>query len=545
MRIVRSFNRRYFAVALFALACITAASAQIKISAVANTIQLQDGQISGAITLLFKIEGLKKEQKSPIPELRPLSSSQGGPQLTILGKPSVVTALEDGAFWQVAAYVDGLPLNSSFVTPVLVRLNSTGDVLSYTVTNVLSAVDADVSPGDDTVFLQKSRDTDFTVNVKGRPLRGLSVCQSTLADTNTGNRLGDQYLGMYLGPSAAAENPQTGTQYLTLSAPSTKVHLLVSPAFQSNGVFAGTVGLCSASKASVATLKLNVNSSSWIARSVGAFLILLGIAVYVLVAVVLRQRSRQLTALLPASRLVEAMRRLQASARRVAHKTRVDFPILLGNANTRHSLEWLIAQLSEAKLRSEGLLPPLLTNPFQPADIDANYQKFLQAISTQELNCAVIVGDGLERVMSLWYTLDQESAREAFADLDQLALDADSTDAMRPKVEKIVNGISHHGVTPYGIVAGFRGEQAPPPTPSVHEISIQLEHISAFGWVIWAVLSFLTGCGVLILSNHGFGNWQDLSKCFLWGLGVQAAGQGLQALTPASAVSTFSLQIGH
>jgi len=548
MQLVHALARSSCAALLLAVLGLQSARAEVKISAAVSTIQLQEGQNS--VTLVFKVDGLKKEQQSLVPVVVPLLTSQGGSRIASLGAPNKAAALESGAFWQVSAQVEGLPLNSSFDAPVLVHIGDTiGEVLSYKITNALPPVDADVSPGSDTIFLEKSRDTDFTVNVKGRPLRGLSVCQSGLADANTGDHLGGQYLGLYLEPSGMAANPDAADNpYLTLSAPSTKVHLFISPAFQDNGVFAGTVGLCSASKAAVASLKLAVNSSSCAARIAGAFLILAGIGLYVLVTVVLKQRSRQLTALLPASRLIEALNGLRNSAQQVAHRAGVKLPVLLGDATEKHSLKWLISQLSVTKLTEAGFLPPLLTNPFQPPDAGTDYQQYLQGISSQELNDAIIVRDGLERVMSLWQQLDEESARNALTELDKSALEADSaTDPMRPKVDALVNGISPRRLDLAQMLAvahdNFRAGGGPP--PSVHEITVQLEYVSGIGWIIWALLTFLFGCGVLILSNHGFGTWQDLLKCFLWGLGIQAAGQGLQALTPSSTATTFSLQIGH
>lgn len=542
MRAVFSVMRTVCSAALLAVACTQPVYADASITAVASTIQFQDGQTSGPVSLLFKVDGLKKE-----PRVRVLSTSPGGPELAMSGEPTMVAELTNGAFWQVPAFVSRLPLNSSFNALLVVQAGAVlSDVLLYSVTNTLPAIDADISPGSDTVFLDKSRETDFTVNVKGRPLRGLTVCQSTLADPNTGDRLQEKYLGMYLAGSDLAANPQVGSPYLTLTAASTKVHLFVLPAFRDKGVFTGTVGLCSASKASVATLKLTVNSSSLKAELAGAFLIVAGIVLYVLVTVVLRQRNRQLTALLPASRLVEGLSGLRSAAKQVTHRTGVQLPILLGDAKVIHSLHWLISQLSVAKLREAGL-PALLANPFQPPDAGTEYQQYLQGISAQELNDAIIVRDGLERVVSLWPQLDEVAASEALTQLDQLARQADSTDPMRPKVDALVNGIAEREKKFTEMLtiarANFRiGGGAP---PSVHEIAVELDYVSGIGWTIWALLTFLFGCGVLILSNHGFGTWQDLMKCFLWGLGIQAAGQGLQALAPSSAASTFSLQIGH
>jgi hypothetical protein len=547
MHVAHALTRLFCAVLLLAAVCLQPAHAAVKISAAVSTIQLQEGQNS--VTLVFKIDGLKKDQQSLVPVVVPLLTSQGGPRIASLGAPNKAAVLESGAFWQVSAQVEALPLNSFFDAPVLVHIGDTiGEVLSYKITNVLPAVDADVSPGSDTIFLQQSRDTNFTVNVKGRPLRGLAVCQSALADANTGDHLGEPYLGLYLEPSGIAANPDADHPYLTLSAANTRVHLFISPTFHNNGVFAGTVGLCSASKAAVSTLKLTVNSSSCAARIVGAFLIVAGIGLYVLVTVVLKQRSRQLTALLPASRLVEALNGLRTSAKQMAHRAGVELPVLLGDKTVKHSLQWLISQLSVAKLKEAGYLPSLLANPFQPPDAGTDYQQYLQTISAQELNDAIIVGDGLQRVMSLWQQLDEESARQALTKLDQLALEADSsTDPMRPKVDALVSGIAprRQEFTQMLLVAhdNFRASGETP--PSVHEITVQLDYVNGIGWIIWALLTFLFGCGVLILSNHGFGTWQDLLKCFLWGLGIQAAGQGLQALTPSSTATTFSLQIGH
>ncbi len=532
---------------LLALVCTQAAHADPKITAVANDIQFYDGQTAGPVSLLFKVDGLKAK-----PKVWLLSASPGGPVLKSSLDPDLVTGSGDGAFWEVPGSVNGLPLNSSFNVLLAVQVADSvkgkiSDVLTYSISNKIPAVDADVSPGSDTIFLDKYPETDFTVNVKGRPLQGLAVCQSTLADPNTGNHLGGENLWMYLAGSDVNANPQVSSPYLTLTAASTKVHLKVLPAFKDNGVFTGNVGLCSASKAAVATLKLTVNSTSSVAKVAGAVLIVAGIGLYVLVTVVLRQRSRQLSALLPAARLIEAINGLQETANQMAHRAKVKLPVLLGDQRVVHSFRWLIAQLAVAKLKAAGYLPSLLANPFQPPDAGTDYQQYLQGISAQEVNYAIIVQDGLTRVMSLWAQLNEDSAREALEKLDHLALEADSTsDPMRPKVDAIVNAIAPRRQEYAAMLTNALNVRAGAGSQlSVHEIMVQLDTFSGIGWIIWAFLNFLFGCSVLILSNHGFGTWQDLLKCFLWGLGIQATGQGLQTLSPSSTATTFSLQIGH
>src|ERR1700679_4222748 len=232
MRTSSSLIRLACAAVLFGIASLPLASAEPKITAVLNTMQLQDGQTAGPIHLLFKVEGLAKEQVFLVPNVEWFAAAKNGPALE-LRTPVQVAKLKDGAFWQIPATVSGLPLNSTFNATVVVRLGEIlSDVLSYSITNPFPTVEADVSPGSDTIFLAKSRETDFTVNVKGRPLRGLAVCQSALADANTGNHLQERDLGMYLSDDDLKVNPQAGSPYLTLMAASTKVHLFVSPAFQ-------------------------------------------------------------------------------------------------------------------------------------------------------------------------------------------------------------------------------------------------------------------------------------------------------------------------
>jgi len=531
---------------------IRAAATDPTFSVTVSPIQIYDGAPSGDIDLVFKVTGLPDEQVSLLPTVKVLQPQRGGPLLSP-PDPSVrrFALLPKGGFYAVSVHVSRMALNSDFTAPVLIDFPKTrnateySEVLSFKISNALPVMDADIVPGSNTLFLANSRDTEFTVNLKGSPLRGLTACQSTLSEVNTGDLLDERYLNFYLDKDGYHENPQESSNSLTLSAPSTKVHLMVSPDFHSRGVFTGNVVLCSASKASVSTLKLTVNSSSWDIRAFGGFLILAGIMLYVLVSVVLKQRSNQLSALLPASRLVEALQGLRSSTSRVQASSGVSLPVLLGPSHKTHSIEWLISQLSEQQLKNKGFLPSLLPNPFQTSSTGTDYQQFLQGISAQELNLAVIVRDGLEYAMSINPAPDHEALSTALEQLDKLALEADSTDPMRPKVDAIVNAIEPaadpDGLAPRALVTNLQRKLAA--THSVHELTVQLERLSVVGWLIWGFASFVMGFLVLILSNHGFGTWQDLSKCFLWGLGVQAAGQGLQGLNPSSAASSFSLQI--
>jgi len=120
MQTVSSLIRLACSAAFLTVAGTQPAYADPKITAVATAIQLQDGQTSGPVSLLFRVDGLKKE-----PKVRVFSTSLGGPGLATLGRPTMVAELTNGAFWQVPVFVSGLPLNSSFDALLVVQVDDT------------------------------------------------------------------------------------------------------------------------------------------------------------------------------------------------------------------------------------------------------------------------------------------------------------------------------------------------------------------------------------------------------------------------------------
>src|ERR1700761_7509971 len=147
----------------------------------------------------------------------------------------------------------------------------------------------------------------------------------------------------------------------------------------------------------------------------------------------------------------------------------------------------------------------------------------------------------------MWPTLDPQSASEALQSLDALAEHACTSTTMQTDANTIFHGITRKDQTLVGHLeaSDLQLRQGDEHTPTTHEILFELEYVSFLGWLLWAVLTFVLGYAALILNHHGFGTTQDLFKCFLWGIGIQAAGQGLQALNPTSAATSFSLQVGR
>jgi hypothetical protein len=529
-------------VVFLALACAPRVWADVKFTAVGSPIQLKENQTSGPVNLFVRIEGSKKQ-----PEVHILSVSQTGPAVVLKDKPTPEVDLQNGVFWKIPAYISNLPLGANVSVSLVVKVETAvSDVLTYSITNTPVIPDTDVYPSGTTIFTESSRDMTFTVNLKGSPLRGLTVCRAALSDANTTNELPTRWLSLYLEGADLEANPRVNSPFLTLVAPTSRVHLYVSPEFKDDGVFAGSVDLCATNKPTVGKLTLTVYSSSPCMRLLGAVLILAGIALFLVVTVFLKQRSLRLGAQLPATRLRESLQNLQTATEDVVSATGVPLPVLLGDGNTDHSLESLIDLLSDAKL--EQYLPArLLSNPFLQPNAGTDYQQYLSGIATQQQNDSIIVGDGLRRVRAMWSTLDPQSASQALQDLDALAEHASTSTTMQTDVDTIVHGITRKDKTLVGhlLASDLELRQGEEHTHTTHEILFELEYVSFLGWLLWALLTFVLGYAALILNHHGFGTTQDLFKCFLWGIGIQAAGQGLQALNPASAATSFSLQVGR
>jgi hypothetical protein len=267
---------------------------------------------------------------------------------------------------------------------------------------------------------------------------------------------------------------------------------------------------------------------------------------FLLVTVFLKQRTLRLAAQLPASRLRDSLQELQTAVKDVVSATGVQLPVLLGDGKQTHSLQTLIDLLSDAKL--EPYLPArLLSNPFLQPNAGTDYQQYLSGIATQQQNDAIIVGDGLKRVRAMWPTLDKPSASQALQNLDAFANQAATSTSIQSDVKTVVDGIKRNDMKLVGhlLASDLEYRQGEEHTPTTHEILFELESVSFLGWLVWALLTFVLGYAALILNHHGFGTAQDLFKCFLWGIGIQAAGQGLQALNPTSVATTFSFQVGR
>lgn len=82
------------------------------------------------------------------------------------------------------------------------------------------------------------------------------------------------------------------------------------------------------------------------------------------------------------------------------------------------------------------------------------------------------------------------------------------------------------------------------PVPAVRGdfdvLQLEMQTISIAVWLIYGLLTALSGFAVLVLNNAGFGVPLDLVFAFFWGFGLPTA---IQSLTSGSAAAALNISI--
>jgi hypothetical protein len=81
------------------------------------------------------------------------------------------------------------------------------------------------------------------------------------------------------------------------------------------------------------------------------------------------------------------------------------------------------------------------------------------------------------------------------------------------------------------------------PALSFERLSLQLTHVEVSVWLVWLLVTCVSGSAALVFSNLGFGAPLDYVLCFLWGFGLPAAGQQLTQTSAGSASQALGVSV--
>jgi hypothetical protein len=251
------------------------------------------------------------------------------------------------------------------------------------------------------------------------------------------------------------------------------------------------------------------------------------------VTVLLRRLLARDNALVPAAQLRQTLNDAERELTRAAGP--VGFPAFI------ESIREIRATLTKTYLVNNNYLPGAIAAALAPeSTLSTAYSQFLQATGDRIAAFVVLIRDGVGAIVTK-IPQGQPAPAQVLSALNSLDQASTVVTNLADAKAKVAAAIAlANQVLP-------AGRQAPTPAPealpSMRELRIHIESINLGVWILWGVLTATLGYAVLVGSNEGFGTGMDLVKCFLWGLGVQVAGQQLQQLSPAAITQSLTISM--
>jgi hypothetical protein len=297
-----------------------------------------------------------------------------------------------------------------------------------------------------------------------------------------------------------------------------------------HGKFTGTVSLAVNERAELQAVNLPLHSSSWWMWLWGAVLIVAGTWLGWWINVWARNRVLRLEAL----KVVDASTKPIGTIRKVLEAAPPEYePTAL-----KRELAGIEKALTVPELDLADLLPPAVPSAFGGAgDRAARLQKHLEAQSAHIAGLAYIVREGMQGMWSVWRGGGQPAAGDALQSLDKRSVTV-RTEADAQKVVQEVLTEFQKKVSGQGDVA-----QVPDVPEPGDRLTWEIGQIQARVWLVWGLLTVVSGAAILIVPNAGFGTVLDLLFCFFWGLGLPTAVDKLQQLNPSGITTSLGVSL--
>jgi hypothetical protein len=194
--------------------------------------------------------------------------------------------------------------------------------------------------------------------------------------------------------------------------------------------------------------------------------------------------------------------------------------------------------LDESLLDREGMLPRRWSLAVGGVDMAA-LQTRLRDFEPRIAGLAVAVREGALVLLARFETVADndpvasEKRRQIVTALGML----DDPDAMATEADaaKLVAQALQASVfkQAFELAGGAQGADAPPRAAlSLQRISTEIDVLSGATWLVYAILTAVSGFAALVLTNPGFGSCLDFVYCLFWGFGMPVTLEKLQQLSP-------------
>ena len=377
--------------------------------------------------------------------------------------------------------------------------------------------------------------TGFTVTPKDSPATGLKLAASTLTEQSTKESIPVTDLRLCSVNGDCAQS-QTGPIDLPANTPS---DLKLCTVHTLQGNFHGAVVLASLQKPDGDTILQNASFSSMIIKIVGLILILLGVGVAWLVKVFLRGRMDRDQALQPVTLMRSQLLRMQQTLSNLRP------PYSTSPVNLNAAITTLLTELSTPVLNQANLLPPAFPNPFGSTFDPAALKAYLEARNKKIQLLSILVDEGVARARAedngaiVPPPVAQVNAAITQIDNIWLAVPQPTADLALQQVRQIVAGL-HATIIGVAVAPAAPGAPVPAVRGDFDVLQLEIQTISITIWLIYGLLTALSGFAVLVLGNAGFGIPLDLIFAFFWGFGLPTT---IQSLTPGSSAAALNISV--
>jgi len=181
--------------------------------------------------------------------------------------------------------------------------------------------------------------------------------------------------------------------------------------------------------------------------------------------------------------------------------------------------------------RARALLPPAVPTPWQGQWADRSaFEALVAQIDSRMNGLDVVVREGLVPVAALPST--DPGQAEAVARIDAEAATAGSKPLEETKVAVLAALAAAQGQE-------FDSSAVQP--PALERLNFEIALLSGASWLVILILTVLAGAVAVVLSDKGFGQWQDFATCLLWGFGIPIAGGQLNTIGAEQVRSAVSV----
>jgi len=434
--------------------------------------------------------------------------------------------------WRYKATVYGLaPASSQQHYATVTGADKKTQTLLYTVTNQpAGSFSWNVSKlPDPWVSSDDVACTAFTVTAKDASATNVTV-SSTLVEQSTKDAITLDRLRL-----CNSGKKCDGTEPITLQANvPTALQLCTSETF--HGSYHGAIVLAAREKPDGDIILQNAQFSSSLAKLGGFVLICIGVAFAFVVKVWARAKLERDQALVPVARMRTQLSALAATLSQLKPEVYRKVPTKLNEA-----IKTLLDELSDNALDSEKFLPPRFANPFGFTVNAEGFKAYLEARNPRIKQLSVLVNEGIVPAVKEDNGTPAETQAAVIAaitNIDALVKTTPDANQALLAVQQILDTL-HRTLFPN--VLNPQAALVPAvASTSFEALQLEIQTISKAIWVLYGILTALSGLAFLILNNPGYGVPLDYIFAFFWGFGLPTM---VQSLTPGSAASALNISI--